>query len=246
MHCGKFGVDCTVDMRWPLAIVKARELRGISQRDAGKLMQMSSVAYGNRERGSTVITDDWLLTFLGVIDMKRAEFDAIVKTIPVRSITPSRDIPLYPNLASAGRRAFVPDDTGEEWTEKVDRGNATFHPQAFAVKVEGDSMEPRVLHGDVVICEPIDDEYGVQALSDGRMVVVWGGVSETTDIDRTKDTRRARPLIVPSGGMIGLWAWIEGGAELRKANDKYAPIGIPAQHDGTLRVAVVVEIRRRV
>jgi hypothetical protein len=234
-----------VDMRWPLAITKAREARGLTQREVGERMKLSYVALGNRERGVTTITEEWLLAFLVEIGMEREEFLTIVGQVPVHSLTPSEDIPLYPNLASAGKRAFVPEDTGEEWNTTVDRGNATFHPRAFAVTIEGDSMEPRVLHGDVAICEPVDDEYGVGTLTDGKMVIVFGGARETVDYQNS-EIRLARPMVVPTGGMIGLWAWISDGAELRKANAKYSPIRIPAQHDGTLRIAVVVEIRRRV
>lgn len=232
-------------MRWPTAITKAREARGLTQREVGDRMKLSYVALGNRERGVTTITEEWLFTFLGAIGMNREEFFTLVERVPVHSLAPSEDIPLYPSLASAGRRAFVPEDTGEEWTTTLDRGSATFHPRAFAVTIEGDSMEPRVLHGDVAICEPVDDEDGIGVLTDGRMVLVWGGVGEVADI-QNNEPRRARAMIMPTGGMIGLWAWVSGGAELRKANPKYSAIQIPAQHDGTLRVAVVVEIRRRV
>lgn len=241
----KTHVCLQVDMRWPLALTKARELRGLSQAEAGVAMGISQVAYGNRERSVTTITEDWLAEFLDKIRMERAEFDSIAKRIPVQSLVPSEDIPLYSNLAAAGQRAFVPEDEGDEWTQTMDRGEISKHPRAFAVRVEGDSMEPRVLHGDIVVCEPVDDEYGIGSLTDGRMVVLWGGVSEVTDYQRDGD-RKAKPMIVPTGGMVGLWAWTDGGAELRKVNTRYQPVSIPAQHDGTLRVAVVVELRRRV
>ncbi len=230
-------------MRWPLALIKARQVRGLSQSDAGRAMGISQVSYGNRERGVTEIGEEWLAQFLDKIDMKRAEFDAIVQRVPVQSVTPSEDIPLYPNLAAAGQRAFCPEDEGDEWTATVDRGSVTKHPRAFAVKSDGDSMEPRIMSGDTVVCEPIDDEHGIGALTDGKMVVVWGGATETMDFQRDGD-RRAKPMIVPTGGMIGLWAWVNNGAELRKANQRYQSIRIPAQHDGTLRIAVVVEMRR--
>ncbi len=233
-------------MRWPLALTKARELRGVSQIQAGKLMGLSGVSYGNRERGITSITDEWLGQFLSKIDMQREEFDAIVRRIPVQSVTPSEDIPLYPTLASAGKRAFMPEDTGEEWAEKVPRGTATKHPRAFAARVRGDSMEPRVSDGDVLVCEPIDDEEGLESLQDGRVVVAIGVAPEVRDVDIVNgEPRRATPLPVPTGGMVGVWAWVGGGeAELRKTNKAYQAIRLPARHNGTVRIAVVVELRR--
>jgi SOS-response transcriptional repressor LexA len=235
-----------VDMRWPLALIKARQVRGLSQSDAGRAMGISQVSYGNRERGVTEIGEEWLAQFLDKINMKRAEFDAIVQRVPVQSVTPSEDIPLYPSLASAGKRAFMPEDTGEEWTEKVPRGTATKHPRAFAARVRGDSMEPKVSDGDVLVCEPIDDEEGLESLQDGRVVVAIGVAPEVRDVDIVNgEPRRATPLPVPTGGMVGVWAWVGGGeAELRKTNKAYQPIRLPARHNGTVRIAVVVELRR--
>jgi transcriptional regulator with XRE-family HTH domain len=238
-----------MDMRWPSALVLARQARGLTQRDVGNRLGMSYVIYGNRERGTTAITEGWLSTFLGVIGMTRLEFDNIVKSVPVQSLAPSRDIPLYPSLASAGQRAFAPEDEGTEWTETVERGNATGHKHAFAVRIHGDSMEPLIMHNDIVVCEPVDDEGGMQSLADGRIVVAYGGANGTSDFERVDgETRpRAKRIIVPEGGMIGKWAWIGGGAgELQKVNQKYKPVTIPAEHDGTIRFAVVVQLRRNV
>jgi transcriptional regulator with XRE-family HTH domain len=237
-------------MRWPKAVTKAREMRGISQKDVGAAMSISHVAVGSRERGSTVITGDWLNRFLAVISMNREEFFNLVERVPVHSLAPSEDIPLFPNLASAGKRAFVPDDIGEEWNETVQRGTATCHPQAFAVKIHGDSMSPMILHDDIVVCEPVSDEDGQGSLSDGRIVIVWGGgVSSTNDYSIVDGDvkHKGKQSIVPDGGMIGRWTWAEGGAgELRKTNQSYQPVRLPAEHNGTVRIAVVVEIRRRV
>jgi SOS-response transcriptional repressor LexA len=237
-------------MRWPKAITKARELRALSQKDVGAAMSISHVAVGSRERGATAITSEWLDRFLAVIEMNREEFLTLVERVPVHALAPSEDIPLFPNLASAGKRAFVPDDIGEEWNETVQRGTATFHPQAFAVKIHGDSMSPMILHDDIVVCEPVSDEDGQGSLSDGRIVIVWGGgVNGNTDylIVDGEVKPKARQIVVPDGGMIGRWSWAEGGAgELRKTNQSYQPVRLPAEHDGTVRIAVVVEIRRRV
>jgi hypothetical protein len=235
-------------MRWPIAVTKARESRNLSQNEVGHAMGISGVAYGNRERGVTQIGEDWLGRFLHTIRMDRAEFDNLVRRIPVQSVTPSADIPLYPNLASAGKRAFMPDETDEAWMETVVRGTSSRHPGAFAAKIHGDSMAPLIVHGDVVICEPLDDEDDSE-LYDGRVVVAFGtNVSSTGDYTRVDGEvkPKARAVIVPDGGMIGQWAWLEGrSGELRKVNAKYQPVLIPARHDGTIRLAVVVEVRRK-
>lgn len=238
-----------MDMRWPSAITQARELRKLTQRDVGDRLGMSYVALGQRERGATRITDAWLAKFLSAIEMNRVEFDNIVRHVSVQSLAPSRDIPLYPSLASAGQRAFAPEDEGTEWTETVERGTSTSHKHAFAVRIHGDSMEPLIMHNDIVVCEPVDDEDGMQSLADGRIVVAYGGANGTSDFERVDgETRpRAKRIIVPEGGMIGKWAWIGGGAgELQKVNQKYKPVTIPAEHDGTIRFAVVVQLRRNV
>jgi SOS-response transcriptional repressor LexA len=244
--CG-YAVD--VDMRWPKAITKARELRGLTQKVVGERLDVAHVAIGARERGTTGITDEWLAKFLAAIEMSRVEFDLLVSKVPVQSITPSREIPLYPNLASAGQRAFAPEDTGEDWTEMVDRGNSTTHPQAFAVKVHGDSMAPMILHGDTLVCEPLEDDDGWNKLADGRIVAVWGGVTSTTDFERVDGELKpvGKQVRVPEGGMLGKWMWADDrAAELHKLNERYKSVALPSQHDGTMRVALVVQIRRNV
>lgn len=233
-----------VDKRWPIAVTKARESRGISQRDMGGRMGVSNVAYGNRERGATEITDEWLARFLATINMTRVEFDEIVRRVPVAATMLPPTIPLYPSLAAAGRRAFVPDDTQEYPTDFIPRATSSQHPQAFACRVDGDSMMPDIRPGEIVICEPVDDEFG--EIEDGKVVVVWGDCEETRDVQISEAPRRAKQMIVPSGGMIGQWVWTGGGAaELRKFNPKYPAIKIPAQHDGKLCIGVVVETRRK-
>lgn len=234
-----------MDMRWPLAISRAREARGLTQRDVGQRMRLSYVAVGQRERGVTRITEDWLDKFLTCIEMDRSEFERHVTSVKPQSLLVSQEIPLYPNLAAAGRRFFVPEDTGEFVGEFIPRGRSTQHPQAFACKVEGDSMTPEIRPNDIVVCEPVDDEFG--EIEDGKVVVVWGGCVETGDVQLQEEPpKRAKPLIVPSGGMIGQWVWASGGgAELRKFNPRYPAIPIPAQHDGRICVAIVVETRRK-
>lgn len=64
------------------------------------------------------------------------------------------DIPVV-GLAKAGRGGFFGDDglPANEWSRKIHRPEDVKDPHAYAVEIDGDSMEPLARKGDHFLCE---------------------------------------------------------------------------------------------
>jgi len=95
-----------------------------------------------------------------------------------------------------------PDDAGvAEFVAAADIKRA--HGDAFAVRIDGDSMAPEILHGDVVVCSPSADA------ADGRAAVVQleGQIGVTCKL-----FRRAGETV-----------------HLVPVNERYAPQSFPAE-----------------
>lgn len=106
-------------------------------------------------------------------------------------------------------------------------------------------MEPFFKAGDVILCEPIEDEEDRGRLRQGAVVVAWvaPGVIQSS---KTKQPPKGTTLI-PPGGVVGRWEWQpDHSAILRKDNGQHQSVWIPAKHDSKVLIAVVVEFTRRV
>lgn len=228
-----------------LALLRSRA--NLSQFVVAGRLNMSQKAYSNRETGVTAVTADFRKRFLAVLGADESDWEEAMADAKVQAPL-SDQIPLYENAAAAGRYAFVQDCAEMEGATMIDRAGAK-HPCAFAVPVHGDSMAPALQDGDVIICEPIMDEHDAHRLVDGRVVAVFAPDAlgaDMGDIDNQSRQRKARVLPVPQGGAVGRWRWLGGGeARLEKDNPKAVPLHLPAEHVTTLRVAIVVELRRK-
>lgn len=146
---------------------------------------------------------------------------------PVPATTRMRGrIPLV-SLAQAGR--FVAHGGAasqletEEFVDPCERASK----DAIAVRVVGDSMEPNLKHGDVVIVEPVR-EGGEEMLTEGCIVVVW--LNE--------------PDGFAAGGQIGRWQHLGGKrGRLLKDNSKYQGIDLVLTHERTSAIGRAIERR---
>lgn len=231
------------------AMTLLRTETGMNQRDLAKAMGVSQAAISQRETGRTGIDEEFGRRMLEVMGKSAADWARALATVkPIAEPRASAFIPLYTNVAAAGRYAFVPDCQDTTGAKMIDRGDSQ-HPCAFATVVHGDSMVPTLHDGDVIVCEPIIDEHDRDRLVDGRVVAVFapdalGAV--VGDIDNQTRQRKAQPMPVPQAGAVGRWRWLSSGeAKLEKDNPKAVPLHLPAEHVTTLRVAVVVELRRK-
>lgn len=193
-------------IRLGMAMRRMREERRLSLRDLEKSIGQSNVTIGFRERGKLRWDDDDIDAFLKAIGATRKDLQSALAELPVeRKISPT--IPMIPTLAAAGRYWIDRGDAHEypDGTRQIPRGVHTTHPQAFAVPVEGESMEPFFKAGDVILCEPIEDEEDRGRLRQGAVVVAWvaPGVIQSS---KTRQPPKGAALI-PPGGVVGRWEW---------------------------------------
>lgn len=231
------------------ALAFLRSQAGLSQQVVATRLGVSQKSYSNRETGITRVTPEFRDKFLEAIGANTDDWERVLDQVRVDAPL-SAEIPLFETIAAAGRYAFVADCDDTQGAKMVDRGRAK-HPCAFAVTVHGDSMAPALLDGDIIICEPILDEHDRYRLVDGRVVAVFAPDALTAVQDVDNQTRqpikpvRAQPLPVPQAGAVGRWRWLaHGEAKLEKDNPKAVPLTLPAEHVTTLRVAMVIELRR--
>jgi SOS-response transcriptional repressor LexA len=101
-----------------------------------------------RERGELVkllgCTSDWLFNGVGGPDQSSEKIDIPDGAHPIRSV------PLI-SWAHAGAAATY-DEMPKHWQGTL--SSMSRDRRAFAVAIEGDSMEPKFLHGDRVVLEP--------------------------------------------------------------------------------------------
>lgn len=85
------------------------------------------------------------------------------------------DIPVV-GLAKAGRGGFFGEDClpVQDWSKKVHRPESITDPHAYAIIIEGDSMEPMASKGDMFLCEtnksPKNGDRVVVQKNDGEVM----------------------------------------------------------------------------
>jgi len=229
------------------ALRALREKKRMSLRDLEKPVGLSFTTIGDRERGLGRELDDTEIdAYLKAIGATRKDLEKSLAEVKLSPRT-SPTIPLLANLASAGRYWIDRGDNHEfpDGTRHIPRGVRVTHPQAFAVPVEGDSMEPFFRAGDVIMCEPIEDEEDRGRLRQGAVVVAWTSPSVAQSAKGKKPPKDT--ILIPPGGVVGKWEWQpDQSAILRKDNSHHQAVWIPAEHDGRVLLAVVVEFNRAV
>lgn len=231
------------------AMTRLRIESGFTQAQLAAALGVSQTVISKREAGKTEIDEEFGQRLLAVLNKTPADWErAIQASAAIAPRVLTDEIPFFDSIAAAGRYMFVADGENPPNVKKVDRGSAK-HPAAYAIPVHGDSMAPTLLDGDTIVCEPIIDEHDEYRLVDGRIVVVFAPDAldaAVGDIDNQTRLRKARSMPVPKAGAVGRWRWTEGRAAIiEKDNTKAVPLHLPAEHVTTLRIAVVIELRRK-
>lgn len=102
-------------------------------------------------------------SYYGLDDHGRKLVDAVMEieaersdAAPVIQLRPTKVIPLF--TAAAGPGEPAPQDGFEEYEIDADTR------ASFAVKISGDSMEPELHDGEIVLCERVKPEIGMLAV----------------------------------------------------------------------------------
>lgn len=190
-----------------------REQRNLSQKDVAKYLGISSQAYGYYERGERNP---------GAGNLRKLAnfFDVSVDFLLGRELIkdePNRLIPLLGTVP-----AGTPIEAIEDIEEYIDISpRFVKHGELFALRVQGDSMEPDLHHGDIVIIEK-------QEFVDNGDVAVVRVNGEDVTLKRVKLTANGL-MLIPS-------------------NPAYDPVYFDSDQIATLPVTIigkVIELRRR-
>ena len=216
---------------------QVRTTRGITLEALAKELGMDKSNLARKERGDIGMSREEFRTatkFLGVPEVfqqweeaNRGEVMDLVKTSS-RGAGSVKGIPVI-NAAPAGRIENYETDHYDEYETAwayVERGDVK-DPMAFAVVVVGDSMEPSLHDGDVLVCSPVM-EFQEERLTNGSVVFV-----------RFSQEQRGGCLLARLSHEKG------GKVKLSKDNPKYKAKTFPLDTDHIARIAVAVEKRSR-
>ena len=152
-----------------------RKKRGLGQVELANMLGITQSSYSRYEAGLRDIPTDILIK---LVDILRSSTDEILGVNndqePGWNTVQSPDDPRFPPkvfpaepLPDLEREtAMIPilgsvragyDNYAEENREgymPIDDRLKTMHPEAYVLTVKGDSMEPEICHGDMVICAP--------------------------------------------------------------------------------------------
>ena len=191
-----------------------REQRNLSQKQVADYLGITSQAYGYYERGERNPGSDNLRKLANYFDVS---VDYLLGRDQGQNQTNNRYIPLLGSV-----RAGIPIEAIEDIEEYIDiYPRFVKHGELFALRVQGDSMEPDLRNGDIVIIEK--QEY----VENGQIAVVRVNGEDFT-IKRVK--------LSPKGIM------------LIPSNPAYDPVFFDSDQVATLPVTIigkVIEIRRR-
>lgn len=190
-----------------------REQRNLSQKDVAKYLGITSQAYGYYERGERNPGADNLRKLANY-------FDVSVDYLLGRDVMPDEPNRLIPLLGSVP--AGTPIEAIEDIEEYIDiYPRFVKHGELFALRVQGDSMEPDLHHGDIVVIEK--QEF----VENGDIAVVRVNGEDVT-LKRVKLTAKGL-MLVPS-------------------NPAYDPVYFDSDQIASLPVTIigkVIELRRR-
>lgn len=210
-------------------IRELREERGWRQVDLAEKLGIVHSAIVRREKGLTVPKIPERKRLAELFGLTFDEFEAKWREHgrpPARS-RGGDGIPLIAAIGAGHVRQFFEygTDSGQGW-QYVDRGDI-HDDQAYAVLVDGDSMAPLIMDGDIVIFTPMSIPRPRAELTPGTIVHVT--MSEDCSMD---------------GQTLAAW-FPEGekGVRLQKANPRYAPIICERTH--IRQLGVLVELRRK-
>lgn len=210
-------------------IRELREERGWRQVDLAEKLGMVHSAVVRREAGKTIPKIPERKRLAELFGLSFEEFEAKWREHgkpPTRS-RGGDGIPLIAAIGAGHVRQFFEygTDSGQGW-QYVKRGDID-DDGAYAVLVEGDSMAPLIMDGDIVIFTPMGVPKPRGNLTPGTIV----HVTMSEDCSEQGQT---------------LAAWFPEGEKavrLAKANPRYAPIVCEKVH--IRQLGVLVEMRRK-
>lgn len=192
----------------------ARKLKKLTQKDVAELVGIDRTTYNRYENGMTQPDNDKLLKLATVLDVS---VDYLLGNKPQIEHGATRLIPLLGTVP-----AGTPIEAIEDIEEYIDiYPRLVKHGELFALRVQGDSMEPDLHHGDIVIIEK-------QEFVDNGDVAVVRVNGEDVTLKRVKLTAKGL-MLIPS-------------------NPAYDPVYFDSDQIATLPVTIigkVIELRRR-
>lgn len=145
-------------------LARYRELQGLSREEAGQKLGVTGKYVGMIERGDKEVdADSTISKLLGLLESQTAtvnETPGICQVGDSRGQVVLRWVGVI-SWAHAGQAASY-EELPDDWQEQIP---INYNRRAFGLLVEGDSMEPRCMAGDVVVVTP-DEE-----LRNGCLVV---------------------------------------------------------------------------
>ena len=214
------------------------DAKGYSARDLAKMLGWSPSTLSKKLSGDLKIrrTDrEEIAAVLGTTADAIDQLAGVPFSSPPKQAKPKRDsrIPLI-NRAAAG--AFSQFDSESESANgyadamnTIDRGTVE-DADAFAVVVDGESMQPTLLPGDIVVFSPARE--GDDRLVDGVVVHI-----------RSTPESQGR-----GGNLIGRWFMDHDRREvvIRKDNPRFPPVILSATaYQDIARIAIAAERRTR-
>lgn len=191
-----------------------REQRNLSQKQVADYLGITSQAYGYYERGERNPGSDNLRKLANYFDVS---VDYLLGRDQDQNQINNRYIPLLGSVP-----AGIPIEAIEDVEEYIDiYPRFVKHGELFALRVQGDSMEPDLRNGDIVIVEK--QEF----VENGDVAVVRVNGEDVT-LKRVKLTNKGL-MLIPS-------------------NPAYDPVFFDSDQVATLPVTIigkVIEIRRR-
>jgi len=120
----------------------ARKKMNMSQDDLAKLLEINRVSISNYEKDKNTPTLSNLNKIKKVLNLSSDYFDEDKNTLHIRTI------PLI-GIASCG----VPNQSYDDIIEYIPVPDKLARDGVYAVTADGDSMLPKISHGDIVICD---------------------------------------------------------------------------------------------
>ena len=153
---------------------RLRKDKGMGQVELAKLLGIGQSSYSRYEVGLTDIPTDILTKLVDIFETSADDILGLNEPEPGWQVVKDPDDPRFPPkvfpaepLVDLEREtASIPilgsvragyDNYCEENREgdiHVDPQFKVMHPEAYTLRVKGDSMEPEICHGDMVICAP--------------------------------------------------------------------------------------------
>lgn len=223
------------DGRLRVWLLRSRRALGLSQADLADEAGVGRTTVVTMEtRGPSEVSEASRLLVIDALQRSAQARGIDLAPLPDAEAPPAqpgRRIPVIgsvPGGPTALRHQWS-EATAEDGWETIDRGDLPENGTYFALRVDGDSMEPALHDGDRIVCTPMPRYEEIDPVKlNGRVVVV----QFAEESNYRGETTLAR------------WRMMGDRVVLVKDNPRYAPLEYP--DDGVTGLAVVVELRRKV